>query len=90
MNAECDDGCGGSGWLETTEDTIERCDLCKKFENDDLALEAWVAVMLVPLVGTYRTAHKAKDHKACDEIGGVWTERKRIHSATIKRLGSLK
>lgn len=38
--APCE-ACGGVGWLETTEDKIERCDTCKKFNNDSEAEEAF-------------------------------------------------
>lgn len=31
------EACDGRGWLETTEDTVERCDACAVFANDDLA-----------------------------------------------------
>ena len=36
------ESCGGCGYLDTTEDKIERCDMCKKFPNDDEARKAVV------------------------------------------------
>lgn len=38
------------GWVETTEDTIERCDRCKLFENDEAAFESWIEAELLPLM----------------------------------------
>lgn len=46
---ECE-SCGGAGYLETTEDTIERCDSCKKYANDESAGEAFVRETVLPLL----------------------------------------
>lgn len=35
------EACEGNGWLETTEDKVERCDACKKYPNDDEAKKAF-------------------------------------------------
>ncbi len=32
------EACLGLGWLETTEEGIERCDACALFDNDDVAI----------------------------------------------------
>ncbi len=34
------DGCDGLGWVETTEDKIERCDACKRYSTDVVAQNA--------------------------------------------------
>lgn len=34
------EACEGIGWLETTEETIERCDTCKVFPSDEAAAHA--------------------------------------------------
>jgi hypothetical protein len=35
------EACDGTGWLETTEEGVERCDSCKQFPNDEAAQQAY-------------------------------------------------
>jgi hypothetical protein len=45
--------CAGAGYLETTEDRIERCDACNKFATDQDAFQAWTEAVFLPALKDY-------------------------------------
>lgn len=54
------DSCNGSGYLETTEDRVERCDGCKFFPTDEEAFQRWVAQHFLPLIDAWKVAKRNK------------------------------
>jgi hypothetical protein len=77
---ECE-SCGGDGFLETTEDTIERCDSCKKFANDELAGEAFVREAVLPLLEKAAVEKKLARHGS-KEVRA--SHRERAHQLAVQ------
>lgn len=82
------DACGNRGFLETTEDRIERCDACKRFTTDQDAFGHWVAQHFLPLIDRWKIAKRntTKQATAFNKIDAQLIDRYRVYRNTNKYL----